>query len=738
MSMHNNVLVAIAICSVTAIGSGQPQRVGEGSYDVGIPFGAKGPPRTIYRTQSAQGHMPTNDWWSSLAWERYSSAMYPHPLAMRAEEGGLRAYYPGATMSAAAVGVLATMAGGGRDVVLGMSDVARFDDARVDGWSDWFVAARFSAGEKWMRVTFGHGSPYVYATFGGGHARLVFADLPQVWAGDVKSPTLGVTVGGRHYGLFGPSGCAWEGLGTKVITCRGRAYFSLALLPDKSDESLALFARHAHAHVADTRVSWAYEPKDCVVTTKFEYVTEAMEGTERGTLYALYPHQWRRTDARLTAYGYASVRGTMKLAAGTGFATRTTFPGVLPGMPLCGSYDKTKLQAMLKDDVDRRAPATKDTYWEGKYLGKLATLAPIAEQIGDREAADRLLGEMRRRLEGWLTAGGKDGEFRYNSEWGALIGYPASFGSDDQLNDHHFHYGYYIRAAAEVARHEPGWATEQRWGGMVKMLVRDIASAIGNDGLFPRLRNFDPYAGHSWAAGHAKFADGNNNESSSEAMNAWCGLILWGEATGDRALRDLGVWLYTTEMEAIEEYWFDVHDENFPKGYPREAVAMVWGGKSVHETWFGADPEFVHGINWLPMHAGSLYLGRHPEYAERNYAECAQERGGQPWKHWGEVMWMYRALSDAAEARRAFEADDKANRREDGTAKANAYQWICALEELGRVERSVTADYPVYAVFTKGGKRSYVVYNMGDASRVVRFSDGRELKVDPRSLGVAR
>ena len=148
---------------------------------------------------------------------------------------------------------------------------------------------------------------------------------------------------------------------------------------------------------------------------------------------------------------------------------------------------------------------------------------------------------MKQRLESWFTAvKDKDaakelGLFCYNRTWGTLIGYPASYGSDDQLNDHHFHYGYYIKAAAEVVRHDPAWAAPERWGGMVRLLIRDIASPNRKDEMFPFLRNFDPYAGHSWASGTALFASGNNHESSSEAMNAWTGIILWGEATGDRA-----------------------------------------------------------------------------------------------------------------------------------------------------------------------------------------------------------
>ena len=246
--------------------------------------------------------------------------------------------------------------------------------------------------------------------------------------------------------------------------------------------------------------------------------------------------------------------------------------------------------------------------------------------------------------------------FYYDDRWGTLIGYPAAYGSDVELNDHHFHYGYFLRAAAEVARRDPAWAADAKWGGMVKLLIRDIADPDRKDTQFPFLRNFDPYAGHSWASGHAKFGDGNNQESSSEAMNAWTGLILWGEATGDTDLRDLGIYLYTTEMNAIDEYWFDVHGDNFPKGYPASVVTMVWGGKGANGTWFSAKPEHVHGINWLPIQGGSLYLGRHPDYVEKNYAALLKENGGTNWTAWADLIWMYRALDDPADAMRQLEA----------------------------------------------------------------------------------
>ena len=108
----------------------------------------------------------------------------------------------------------------------------------------------------------------------------------------------------------------------------------------------------------------------------------------------------------------------------------------------------------------------------------------------------------------------------------------------------------FVGAAAELARQEPEWAKQAQWGGMVNLLIRDCANPERSDPLFPFLRNFDIYEGHTWADGKGDFADGNNNESSSEAMNAWTGMILWGELTGDKKLRDTGIYLYVTEKDA--------------------------------------------------------------------------------------------------------------------------------------------------------------------------------------------
>jgi endoglucanase Acf2 len=127
------------------------------------------------------------------------------------------------------------------------------------------------------------------------------------------------------------------------------------------------------------------------------------------------------------------------------------------------------------------------------------------------------------------------------------------------------------------------------WGGMVNLLGRDIAAPVRNDTMFPFLRYFDVYGGHSWASGQAPFGDGENQESSSEAVNAWTGLILFAIETGNTQLRDAAIWMYTMETNSIFDYWFNDGPVNtFPAGFTRVEIANVFDGKGDTGTFSAA------------------------------------------------------------------------------------------------------------------------------------------------------
>ncbi|MEV0039318.1 glycosyl hydrolase [Streptomyces sp. NPDC050804] len=711
--------------------------VGAGSYSDTRPAGTAGPttntgtPVTPKVTEAARNKpVPTNDWWSSLAFQRYgdnpySTPMYGHPLTYQATAGGLQVGYP----------TTPTVSGDGRqyeyahkaDLTLGLTGL-NSPDTKADNWSDWTVTPYWSDGARTLRTTIGHGLPFVYAKGTGGDARITTAAAPQVFAD--QGNVLGITVAGHHYALFAPTGSDWSIAGSTLTAgLGGRDYFSLAVLP--STDALATYRKYAYSFVTGSKVSWSADGG--TVRATYSLTTAPQEGTETGTLQALYRHQWLYATDALTPYTYVSSRGTMKVREGTSFTTSQQSAGVLPALPRSGGTDQARLRGYLNEVANAADPfsGAVDTYWTGKALGKLAQLVPIAEQIGETATRDKLVGLLKGRLEQWFTAGGAN-EFSYDRNWKTLTGYPASYGSDTELNDHHFHYSYYVYAAAIVAQYDRAWAADSAWGGMVKTLVRDAANPSRDDTAFPFLRGFDIYAGHSWASGHQGFAAGNNQESSSESTNLSAALILWGSATGDTQLRDLGSYLLTTESEAIGQYWFDADQAVFPSSFGHDTVGMVWGSGGAYSTWWTANPEEIHGINALPLTGGSLHLSREKDAIRRNLAEMTRENGG-PAVEWRDILWEFEALADPAAAKAKWDAGNAGYTPEAGESRAHTYHWITTLDSLGAPDATVTGSIPTSAVFTKGGVRTYAAHNFDSVARTVTFSDGRTLNVPARS-----
>ena len=708
-----------------------------GSYLNVPPRTCKPLPGRIFRTAEVTGPMVTNQWWSSLVWQKYSQPMFAHPLVVRAEAAGLVIAQHGAELTSNAAAIMGSGGGKDGDLRLGHSAANEFPQADCGGFSDWFVTVAMAQGDSALRASFGHGSPFVFARYTGGNPKITLTKPPKVWAGNAKSPVLGITVNGHHYGLFGATGSTWSGIGGSTLTneSNGKDYFSLAVLPDDKPATLELFRKHAYAHVTDTRVEYTIASGQ--VRSTYRFTVKTHEGASDETIFALYPHQWKYCATPLTAMSYGSVRGTMKVGTGSSFETVVPIQGVLPMLPAEGIADRQRMIGYLKAEAAKKITTFGDTYWEGKRLGLLTTLSGIAEVCGEKELRDGFVAEIRSRLENWFTAtpGEEQPLFYYDRNWGTLIGSRPSFGSDMPLNDHHFHYGYFIRAAGEVARLDPAWA--KKWDPMIRLLIRDIASTDRKDAMFPYLRCFDKYAGHSWASGDANFADGNNQESSSESLNAWYGMILYGEAARDLALRDTGLLLFNTERTAVEEYWFDVAGTNYPKEFPNVALGMVWGGKGAFGTWFSGDIDCIHGINWLPFTPASVYMGRHPLYVKKNHDRIIEKRkgGGDYNTGWGDLVAMFGALHDPAPAVKHLVANPNC-KIESGNSHAFMHHWVHTLEKFGQVDASVNADHPLHNVFIKDGARTYVVFNCEASPRTVTFSDGVKVIAAPGVLTV--
>ncbi|MEO0512468.1 MAG: glycosyl hydrolase [Planctomycetota bacterium] len=343
------------------------------------------------------------------------------------------------------------------------------------------------------------------------------------------------------------------------------------------------------------------------------------------------------------------------------------------------------------------------------------------------------------RFDAWRFTGGPpcspggapdlDQAFSYNDQWDTVVGRPASFNLGNELNDHHFHYGYFIHGAAEIARRDPAWASPEQYGGMVELLIRDTANWDRSGTMFPFLRNFEPYRGHGYASGHADFFRGNNQEASSESLNFSQAVVLWGAVTGNTEIRDLGIFLHATEAAAVQQYWFDADQAVFPPGVQNDITGILWDDGAEYATFFSAEPELIQGINQLPLTGGHLYLGDRPDAIVRNYDVLEQINGGQP-EFWNSLLWSALALGDPERAL-AFITSNPGYEVELGDSRARSEFWIRTLAETGPIALGVTADWPHAVAFEKNGVRTYNVFNPTQTVRRVRFSDGTEFDVQP-------
>jgi endoglucanase Acf2 len=470
----------------------------------------------------------------------------------------------------------------------------------------------------------------------------------------------------------------------------------------------------------------------------------------------LYPHQWWAAVPRQTAlYQYESVRGPLRVIAGNDFTIEFTYHGIVPMWAgLESSEHRDALAPLIARDTEQAADLFTQqpgdgTYWYGKAIGASAQLLCVAEAEGDSTAGEQLLQGLKSRLEFWFD-GRHAGHFVQDETLGTFIGLPQEFYSVRHMNDHHFHYGYWLMGAAHIALRDPAWASQEHWGGIVAKLIADIATEERGRQDFPFLRNFDAYESHSWAAGDSNWVAiaryGNNEESSSEAINAWAAIILWGEATNNRRLRDLGIYLYTSEVAAIEQYWFDTNHQVLGSDFRKPFATQVFGGKFAYNTWWTAEPHEIYGINLLPLTPASTYLGTDPAVVraafetlpaeEQRYRSPSRDDTPERLREiWQDAVASYLALADPTAGLARWNPTGAV---EGGETRSHTLYWLLSLSEMGTPDLSITGNTALYSVFRdSNGVRTYLAYNASDESRQVLFSNGKTLTIPPHALARA-
>lgn len=358
-----------------------------------------------------------------------------------------------------------------------------------------------------------------------------------------------------------------------------------------------------------------------------------------GSSYTLLlPHQ-RGTATRLDGSplevlgSYEIARGQAVLVAVDGirwWAPRPTAPLTLPRFSVPAETVPLLTAALERDLLRGLRPGS---YFGSTDLAALAiavdllAAADVRLTVEAQALADELLSRVSNGVSDKLLYDGAadDRWVAHEPTWNRLVMVPSEFGSD-RSNDRHFHLGHLLNAAATVAEQSGAGAL-----GDADLVLERLAASLlatgspeisavhpSEDGWVQSHPGdiLDPYLGHSLADGDADSDRGNNQESSSEAANAWYGMARWASATGRDELAEVAVVRHAIEAHSARTYWFG-HDAyrtpSIEAAIGGGVAGILWGDRVERNTFFSGDEYAIAGIQLVPVNLSALHLLEIPD-----------------------------------------------------------------------------------------------------------------------------
>ncbi|MGN0243318.1 MAG: discoidin domain-containing protein [Lachnospiraceae bacterium] len=721
-----------------------------------------------YGQQENGNVIASNDWWQSMLIKRFGNMMTTLPLKVVYSESGLG-------ILTATDGWIPDVRGGSvhTEETIDLSILPRgliaskmYD--RVVSNGDYSVTAQLCDEDQiGMTNTFVKGSPYVYCEFGDIREIMILSDsITEIY--DENGSILkedGDSYVGDHIGIqvtdadnadrtrtsvneyciCAPEGTVWKYLSgrIKVLLPEEYSYCSVGSMTQRSE--LPYFYEHGYAFPKDCRVTYGFDEETSMVSMRFDAnTTLKMQGKSSETLQCLLPHQWKKAgdDVNLMGICYPTIRGLGKLHEGSVFTTRDRFLGILPtlGLPENENYRDRTLIRYLKelDDSFTGNLVGADAYWQGKSIHPLAAGVMVADMLGQVKYRNSYLQKLRSIYEDWFhyDGGADEAFFFYDKEWGTLYYGASEFGANTGITDHHFTYGYMVYGAVVLATYDDDFYEKYR--DFIDLFVRDYASPYKDDSLFCRFRNFDMYEGHSWAGGYADNNSGNNQEAAGESLFGWVGEYLWGLKTGNREFRDAGIMGFTTEMNAVKQYWFNYDGDNWLDDWSYKTVGQIYGSTYLFGTFFNGNPICVYGIHWLPLSEFLTYYGMEQQSVAEMYQglendtiywreknpEAADDIPG-PDEYWQHLTWTLQSQFDPEAAEEKF---DKNPEKVQTSDRFNAYVFIQCMKELGTRTDDIYAQGGVSCgVYKKGEDYTAMVWNPNPQPMQVQFCRGDEV-----------
>ena len=500
---------------------------------------------------------------------------------------------------------------------------------------------------------------------------------------------------------------------------------------------------HSHAYNLPIRGHGLYHVNHVTSTVENTMVVQTLSQEvtmEQAPILALLPHQHKLVKETVSNYSTETVRGLLKMLVGHTFKYDLVFHGVVPGytLPTSDTFSESTMVRYL-DNLDQETDPmnplnfynNETPYWNSKATYPLSQGILIADQLGNQELKQTFIDKLKSHLIDWYTyESSSDSRYLYyNDRWGTTYYSDNEFNTASEISDHSFTHGYLIFASAILSRFDQTFYEQYR--EMVLLLMKDYMNHDPSDLRFPVLRSFDRYAGHSWAHVFGSFAEGNNLESTGEAINSWVAAYHMSLLEGDTAMRDAAIYGFVHETYAAQQYWFDYDQDIWSSKYREYAgvAGMIWGGKYDYATWFGANPTFIYGIQWIPTGEYlSTYIVGETKKNRLNtiYQKYLNAKRGAV-DRWEGYMWPVQALVNASQANNLF--NETAILGDEYPAELSmAYYMIQALQTLNFKASDTTMNIHKHvssSVYVNNqGQRVSLVYNSSDQSQTITFRVG--------------
>lgn len=372
---------------------------------------------------------------------------------------------------------------------------------------------------------------------------------------------------------------------------------------------------------------------------------------------------------------------------------------------------ETIASALRSDVLESLNKITTDSsYFYGKALARAARLALIAEEVGALDVLGKIRDFLASSMTPWMEGSFTGNALLYDEKWGGLttrngsVNAGADFGFG-VYNDHHYHLGYFCYAGAVLAKLDPTWGSTYK--AHLYTIAEDYMTshhhhitrpkhtawlsrgpfhdhhhhtvAAQCNALFPRFRNFDFWVLHSWAGGLTEFMDGRNQESTSEAVNAYYSAALLGLAFGDCHLINTGLTLAALEIRAARALWHIPSDSTL---YEQEFVSkqrivgVLWANKRDTGLWFAPSEwrECRLGIQLLPILPITEVLFQDIKYVQElvewTLPALSRPDVGEGWKGFVYALQAMYAPEEALRNIRSLSGYD------DGNSLSNLLWWI--------------------------------------------------------------